>query len=102
MKAAVLHERNRSFFVSLVIFTLVALPSVAFAQSGPWDQTAENTYNLIMSVVRWVAIIGVIGCGLAAMFGKLSWDWAGKIVVGLVLIFGATQIVDYFSAGMGG
>ncbi|RUT79507.1 conjugal transfer protein, partial [Mesorhizobium sp. M7A.T.Ca.US.000.02.1.1] len=70
--------------------------------AAPWEQTAQNTYNLIMSIVRWVAIIGVVGCGLAAMFGKLSWDWAGKIIIGLVLIFGGTQIVDYFRSGMGG
>jgi len=30
----------------------------------------------------------------------LSWDWAIKIIVGIVLIFGATSIVDYVIAAV--
>ena len=107
MQATSLGERtrstNRTFAAAIMMAAALAmLPDLAFAQAAPWEQTAQNTYNLIMSIVRWVAIIGVVGCGLAAMFGKLSWDWAGKIIIGLVLIFGGTQIVDYFRSGMGG
>jgi type IV secretion system protein VirB2 len=41
----------------------------------------------------------VIACGIAALAGKLSWDWAIKIIVGIVLIFGSVAIVDYIIAG---
>lgn len=107
MQATSLGERTRMTrknFIAAVFMAaaLATLPDLAFAQAAPWEQTAQNTYNLIMSIVRWVAIIGVVGCGVAAMFGKLSWDWAGKIIIGLVLIFGGTQLVDYFRSGMGG
>lgn len=105
MEATSLRERNRSSFAPLLILAalvLASIPELAFAQSAPWESAAQNTYNLIMSIVRWVAMIGVVGCGVAALFGKLSWDWAGKIIIGLVLIFGATQLVDYFRAGFGG
>ncbi|MEY3201090.1 MAG: hypothetical protein RIR70_640, partial [Pseudomonadota bacterium] len=40
-----------------------------------------------------------IACGIAAMVGKLSWEWAIKIVVGIVLIFGSASIVDFVIAG---
>lgn len=94
------HGTNRSFTLALFIAGFfLFLPELALAQAAPWEAAAQNTYNLIMSIARWVAIIGVVGCGAAAIFGKLSWDWAGKIIIGLVLIFGATQLVDYFQAG---
>lgn len=79
---------------------LISFPGLAFA--APWDDAAKGAFDLIMSIVRWVAIIAVVACGIAAMAGKLSWEWAIKIIVGLVLVFGATQVVDYFRAGMGG
>lgn len=103
MQAIALGERTRMFVVALAVTTLLAaVPEIAYAQAAPWESTAQNTYNLIMSIARWVAIIGIVGCGLAALFGKLSWEWAGKIIIGLVLIFGATHLVDYFRQGMGG
>lgn len=103
MQATSLGGRNRAVLMALLVTALlVALPGAAFAQSAPWETAAENTYQLIMSIARWVAIIGIVGCGAAAFFGKLSWDWAGKIIIGLVLVFGATQLVDYFQQGMGG
>lgn len=80
----------------------VLISQSAFAQAAPWEDTAQNVIDLLMGIARGVSIIGVIACGLAALFGKLSWEWAGKIIIGLVLIFGATAVVDYFSAGMGG
>lgn len=84
----------------LLLLAVVLVPSLAHAQSQPWETTAQKTYDLIMSIARWVAIIAVVACGLAAIFGKLSWDWAGKIIIGLVLIFGGTYLVDYFANGM--
>lgn len=87
-------------FVLSMIALFFVVPCVAHAQQ-PWESTAQKTYELIMSIARWVAIIAVVACGLAAIFGKLSWDWAGKIIIGLVLIFGGTFLVDYFKSGMG-
>jgi type IV secretion system protein VirB2 len=49
--------------------------------------------------MRTLGIIAVIGCGIAALAGKLSWNWAINIIIGLVLMFGAAAIVDYLIAG---
>ncbi|KLD35827.1 hypothetical protein TB15x_20635 [Xanthomonas perforans] len=102
MQAIKRHGRGLSLakFAALAAL-MIAVPGIALAQGQPWESTASNTYNLIMSVVRYVAIIGIVACGLAAFFGKLSWDWAGKIIIGLVLVFGAQQLVDYFRSAMG-
>lgn len=102
MQASVLGDRYRTTLVMVLVASVFCLmPAVAFAQAAPWEQAAQGTYDLIMSIARWVAIIGIVACGLAALFGKLSWEWAGKIIIGLVLIFGGTHLVDYFSSAMG-
>jgi type IV secretory pathway VirB2 component (pilin) len=70
------------------------IPELALA--GPWDSMATQVLSILTGgLTRTIAIITVIACGIAAMAGKLPWDWAIKIVVGIVLIFGATSIVDY-------
>lgn len=84
------------FLLAIAALAITLMPEMALAQQ-PWETTAEKTYDLIMSIARWIAIIGVVACGLAAIFGKLSWEWAGKIIIGLVLIFGGSYLVDYFA-----
>lgn len=85
----------------LVIMAAGAL-APDFAMAAVWDTTASKVLGIFTGgMTRTIAIIAVIACGLAAMFGKLSWEWAIKIVVGLVLVFGGTAIVDYFIGGFG-
>lgn len=101
MTTAVWQRRLQAIVPLVLVAAVVMVPQLAHAQGQPWESAAKKTYDLIMSIARWVAVIAVVGCGLAAIFGKLSYEWAGKIVIGLVLIFGGTYLVDYFSNGMG-
>lgn len=115
MKVTNLIQRGQAAFVSnkaiagkhdrrtvklLVVLGLLAaamLPELALA--APWDGMATQVLAIFTSgLTRTIAIIAVIACGIAAIAGKLSWDWAIKIVVGVVLIFGATSLVDYLIA----
>lgn len=78
---------------------LAITPGLAFAGGGPWDSAANQVLAIFTGgLTRTLAIIAVIACGIAAIAGKLSWDWAIKIIVGIVLIFGAATIVDYIIA----
>jgi len=82
----------------LVISAAAALPETALA--APWDSTATQILGIFTGgLTRTLAIIAVIAAGIAAVAGKLSWDWTIKIVVGIVLIFGSAAIVDYVIAG---
>ncbi len=95
-------QKNRKSLVFSVALLglMVAMPMSAFAGSGPWDNAATQILAIFTGgLTRTLAIIAVIACGIAAIAGKLSWDWAIKIIVGIVLIFGATSIVDYIIAG---
>ena len=85
------------FFV-LCVSAVALLPETALA--APWDSTATKILDIFTGgLTRTFAIIAVIASGIAAIAGKLSWDWTIKIVVGIVLIFGSASIVDYVIAG---
>jgi len=85
-------------FFGLCAGAALLLPETALA--APWDSTATKILDIFTGgLTRTFAIIAVIASGIAAIAGKLSWDWTIKIVVGIVLIFGSASIVDYVIAG---
>jgi type IV secretion system protein VirB2 len=92
---------------SLVKFALVAVacmlalePSLALAQVGGVGN-ATNFEDAIQKLITWmtgtiaksVAILAIVVLGFMAMAGKLQMETAGKVILGLVLIFSAAQIV---------
>ncbi len=93
------HKRLLEKLMILLAFGAVLIvPETAMA--APWDSTATQILGIFTGgLTRTIAIISVIACGIAAIAGKLSWDWAIKIIVGIILIFGAASIVDYIIAG---
>jgi len=93
-------KRLGNIFILIAISAVFLLPETAMAT--PWDSTAQQILSIFTGgLTRTIAIISVIACGIAAIAGKLSWDWAIKIIVGIVLIFGAAAIVDYIIAAAG-
>lgn len=94
-------ESSSKFLAVLAVATVGAfalMPGLAMA--APWDGAATTILGILTGgLTRTIAIIAVIACGIAAVFGKLSWDWAIKIVIGIVLIFGAATIVDLIISG---
>lgn len=80
---------------TMALCLLVFSPEIALAE--PWDSIAQKVLDIFTNgLTRTIAIITVIACGLAALAGKLSYDWAVKIVIGITLIFGSAAIVDFF------
>ena len=91
------NQRALPVMVCAGICAATLMPSLAIA--GPWDGVAANVLGIFTGgLTRTLAIIAIIACGIAAIAGKLSWDWAIKIVVGIMLIFGGAAIVDYIIA----
>lgn len=94
------NRQAASFLMMFACAIAVFLPEVAMA--NPWDQGADYVLSILQGgLARTIAIICVIACGIAAWAGKLSVDWAVKIVVGLVFVFGAAAIVDGVSGAIG-
>jgi len=97
-KALQIAARRNIYGLAVATFCAVALlPEIALA--APWDSMGTQVIAIFTGgLARSIAILAVIGCGIAAAAGKLQWSWAISIVFGIVLIFGATSIVDYFIA----
>lgn len=93
-------QRAARSMVLLAVCVAAAVPGIAMAgSSGPWDSMGNQVLAIFTGgLTRTIAIISVIACGIAALAGKLSWDWAIKIIVGIVLIFGGASLVDYLIA----
>lgn len=92
-----INKRAASVMAVMAMGTFALMPEMAMAL--PWDSTATSILGIFTGgLTRTLAIIAVIACGIAAIAGKLSWDWGIKIIVGIVLIFGSTSIVDYVIA----
>lgn len=85
------------YAATFAIACVAIVPDIAAA--APWDSVATRVLEIFTGgLTRTIAIVAVIACGIAAMAGKLSWDWVIKIIVGVVLIFGSAAIVDYIIA----
>jgi type IV secretion system protein VirB2 len=90
-------NKNKNTARALAVLGLVVLAAMPeLAMAAPWDSVANQVLAIFNSgLTRTIAIIAVIACGIAAMAGKLSWEWGIKIIIGIVMIFGAAGIVDY-------
>lgn len=89
--------RTLCFWASLTLFLL---PGVAFAGS-PFVTGATALQTNLITIVTPIAVISVIAMGVAAWFNKISWGWAVAALIGIVLVFGAQQIVTWIRGMFG-
>lgn len=73
----------------------------AFAQASPFSTGATSFQGSFLAILTPVAVIAVMGLGLAAWMNRISWGWAIMGVVGIVLVFGAPQIVAWIRGMFG-
>ncbi len=97
----------------LVLAGAVAIllePSMAAAGAGGGggvtsliDQTANTILGWMNGTLsRSLAVIAIMVLGIMAMFGKLAWETAIKVVIGVVLVFGAASIVNLIATNNSG
>jgi type IV secretion system protein VirB2 len=100
-----INARTRPSAARLIIVALAlsCIASPAFAD----DPT--NISNGLNSITSWVktaavpiGILAVMGAGFAKLTGRLDWPRFFSVLVGIGIIFGATQIVGWLSAGASG
>ena len=79
---------------ALALLTLFA-PELALAQASPFSTGATSFQTNFLAILTPIAVIAVMALGLAALFGRISWGWAAGGVAGIVLVFGASQLVAW-------
>lgn len=84
----------RSLCCLLCSFFLFVLPQLALAQS-PFDTGANNLVTNFLTLAFPVAVVLVMGLGIAAIAGRISWGWAIGALVGIGIVFAAQPIVTW-------
>ncbi len=97
-------ERNPGIALAApVMLGIALLPLAVHAQD---IAPVTGTLNAILSFLqgtmsRTFAGIAVACLGILAMTGRMRWAWAGSIIGGIVLVFGAASFVSFFTTSAG-
>ncbi len=85
---------SRGTLAFIAVALVVAEP--AFAQGGtPFESILQYMVDLLTGpMARTAAVLAVAILGYLAFVGYLTWTWAFRIIMGIVLIFGAATIAD--------
>lgn len=91
--------------VGLTLLTtgMALAPSFAYAQSAaPVEGILEWFVGVLQgNVARSLAIIAVCFLGFMFLTGRMAWQAAISIVIGIAIIFGAAQLVDAMKSSAG-
>ena len=79
----------------VLVVICALLPDLVLAQASPFSTGTTAFQTNFLTILTPVAVIAVMALGLAALFGRISWGWAAGGVAGIVLVFGAPQLVTW-------
>jgi type IV secretion system protein VirB2 len=91
-------------FKTVLLLTFTFLATEAMAQSGlqPVTSVLQTLIDILTGpIASMLAILAVISCGFLAWSGRFTWGIAGSVIMGIVLVFGSTQIVAFFQNALG-
>lgn len=87
---------NRYFAHRPSLWLLLALnASSALAQTSPFATGATAFQTNFLTILTPIAVIAVMALGVGAWFNRISWSWAAGGALGILLVFGAPQIVTW-------
>ncbi|PZM13959.1 TrbC/VirB2 family protein [Rhizobium tubonense] len=89
---------------AVLTMTFSASTGSAFAQTGlqPVQSVLQTLITILTGpIASMIAILAVISCGFLAWTGRFTWGIAGSVIMGIVLVFGSTQIVAFFQNALG-
>ena len=95
---------NKTASIAVMAAAAMLIAHPAFAQAGlqPVQSMLQTIINVLTGpIASMLAIIAVISCGFLAWTGRFTWGIAGSVIMGIVLVFGSTQIVSFFQNALG-
>ena len=98
------HLRGKALLSLAVLATSLALvPEFAYAQSAaPVEGILEWFVGVLQgNVARSLAIIAVCFLGFLFLTGRMAWQGAISIIIGIAIIFGAAELVDAMKSAGG-
>ena len=99
-------SRKTTLLLGVAAAALALSAPDAFAQSTGTLSPVQTMLQQLVStltgqIATSLAALAVIACGFMAWAGRLTWGYAGSIIFGIVLVFGASQIVSFFQSAVG-
>lgn len=89
---------RRGGMVAAAVTGLMTQPVMA---QSVFDTGANAMVAWGLTIATPIAVLVVIGAGIAASVGKISWMWVIGGVVGIAVIFGSQQIVTWIRSMFG-
>lgn len=87
---------NRTASISsLLAAYILSNATPVLAQSSPFSTGATAFQTNLVAILTPVAVIAVMGLGVGAWFNRISWSWAAGGALGILLVFGAPQVVSW-------
>ena len=88
---------------ALLAAALALTPELAYAQSAaPVEGILDWFVGVLQgNVARSLAIIAVCFLGFLFLTGRMAWQGAISIVIGIAIIFGAAELVDAMKSSAG-
>jgi len=80
---------------------LLSLSQIADAQTNPFAQGASAFQSNLLSILTPIATVAVMVIGVAAWFNRISWSWAAASAFGILMVFGAPQVVTWLRSMAG-
>lgn len=88
---------------STLMLGMLASNAFAAGDLTPVQSTLDQLVQLFTGTLGTsLAILAVIACGVLAWVGRLTWNLAGSIILGIVFVFGSANIVEFFKGAAGG
>jgi type IV secretion system protein VirB2 len=101
---------SSAFFKSVIARTTFASMAASIPAGNAFAQTSLQPVASVLQtlitiltgpIASMIAILAVISCGFLAWTGRFTWGVAGSVIMGIVLVFGSTQIVAFFQSALG-
>lgn len=82
--------------IAFLVAALIPVTAVfAQTQSSPFATGASALQTNVLTILTPIAVIAVMALGVAAWFNRISWNWAAGGALGILLVFGAPQVVTW-------
>jgi len=87
---------NRSDLARVALVAALSLfATEVLGQTSPFATGATAFQANFLTILTPVAVICVMALGVAAWFNRISWSWAAGGALGILLVFGAPQVVSW-------
>jgi len=85
-----LRRAARLALVASLLALVLVQPALAALEI---EEKAQEALDAIQAGVKFILIVAVLGSGVLAAFGRMSWTTVGQVLIGSIIAGLATEVV---------